>query len=113
MRRAARRRACAADQEDIDMTTATWASVLDHSTDAGFRAWGAELSAKFAAVGMQKTADSGQINWKTVTRAGTNAAAGYEIWRLNGAALYVKLEYGSGASTDAPSFWLTVGQGSD
>lgn len=95
------------------MTTASWSTVLDQTSDAAFRAWGSELSTKFAAVGMVQTADTGQINWTTVTRASTNTAAGYEIWRLSGSALYFKIEYGSGSATTTPSLWITVGTGSN
>lgn len=95
------------------MTTASWNTVVDQSSDAAFRVWGLELSGKFGAVGMVNTTDTGQINWATVTRAGTNAAAGYEIWKLSGGALYFKIEYGSGNANTVPSFWLTVGTGSN
>lgn len=95
------------------MTTASWSTGLNHTSDAGFRAWGAELAAKFAAVGMVQTADTGQINWTTVTRPSTNTAAGYEIWRLSGSALYFKIEYGTGSSANNPSFWFTAGTGSN
>lgn len=95
------------------MTTASWSTVVDQTSDAAFRTWGSELNTKFAAVGMVQTADTGQINWTTVTRAGTNTAAGYEIWRLSGSALFFKIEYGSGSSNAVPSFWLTVGTGSN
>jgi hypothetical protein len=95
------------------MTTATWSSVLDHSSDAGFRAWGSELAAKLAAVGLVQTADTGQINWSTVTRPGTNTAGGYEIWRFADSSLYLKLEYGTGASAAVPLMWVTVGTGSN
>jgi len=95
------------------MTTASWSTVLDHTSDAGFRAWGSELSGKFSAVGMVQTADSGQINWTTVTRPGASTAAGYEIWKLSSGNLYFKIEYGTGSNTSAPQFWLTVGTGSD
>lgn len=95
------------------MTTASWSTVLDHTSDAGFRAWGSELAAKFAAVGMVQTADTGQINWTTVTRPGTNTSAGYEIWRLSGSALYFKIEYGTGSAAANPSHWFTAGTGSN
>ena len=95
------------------MTTASWSTVLDHSSDAGFRAWGSELNAKFAAVGMVQTADTGQINWTTVTRPIANTIAGYEIWKLSGGALYFKFEYGTGGATTAPAVKLTVGTGSN
>jgi hypothetical protein len=95
------------------MATQSWATFVDQSTDAAFRTWGSELSAKFGAVGMVQTADTGQINWTTVTRAATNTAAGYEIWKLSSGNLFFKFEYGSGASNAIPSLWMTVGTGSN
>lgn len=95
------------------MTTASWSTVVDQSTDAAFRTWGSELNAKFALVGMVQTADTGQINWTTVTRAAANTAAGYEIWKLSSGNLYFKIEYGSGNVNTVPSLWITVGTGSN
>lgn len=97
------------------MTTAAWSTVIDQSSDAAFRTWGSELSAKFAAVGMVQTADTGQINWTSVTRAAViNTAAGYEIWKLSSGNLYFKIEYGTGATQPTfPALWITVGTGSN
>ncbi len=97
------------------MTTAAWSTVLDQSSDAGFRAWGSELNTKFGSVGMVQTADTGQINWSTATRtASTNTAVGYEIWKLSSGNLYFKIEYGTGqTASTSPSMWLTVGTGSN
>lgn len=95
------------------MTTASWSTVLDQTTDAAFRTWGSELNTKFAAVGMVQTADTGQINWTTAVRAAINTAAGYEIWRLSSSNLFFKIEYGSGSAQTNPSFWITVGTGSN
>lgn len=95
------------------MTTASWSTVLDHSTDAAFRTWGSELNTKFASVGLVQTADTGQINWTTATRAGTNADAGFEIWRLSSSNLYFRINYGTGSSTATPRLSLQVGQGSN
>lgn len=89
------------------------------STDAEFRTWGGGVSAAIAAVGLVKTADTGQINWTTVlTPPGASTYQGYEIWRFNDsvqatAPIFFKLEYGSGSTTGRPAFRLTVGKGSD
>src|ERR1043165_7959340 len=96
------------------MTTQSWSSVVDHSGDAGFRAWGSELSTKLAAAGLVQTSDTGQINWATVTGPGTNTAGGYEIWRFADSTLYLKMEYGTATgSASAPGLWCTVGTGSN
>lgn len=100
------------------MTTQSWNTPITHTTDANFRAWGSEISARLAAIGLVQTADTGQINWTTVTRPGTNTAAGYEIWRFNdslqgSAPIFLKVEYGTGSGATSPGMWLTVGTGSN
>lgn len=100
------------------MTTQTWVSAIAHSNDADFRAWGSELSAKFAAAGLVKHTDTGQINWSTVTRPTANTAGGFEIWRFDDplqatAPIYLKLEYGTGINATYPQIWLTVGTGTN
>lgn len=100
------------------MTTQSWNTVITHTNDAQFRAWGSEIAAKLLALGLVQTADTGQINWGSVTRPGTNTAAGYEIWRFNdtlqgSAPIFFKIEYGTGSSANNPATWLTVGTGSN
>lgn len=87
---------------------------MRHDSDVFFREWGSELSAKFALAGLVQTADTGQINWTTVVRAGTNADAGYEIWRMNDAAqatapVFFRIDYGTGTTLTSPRIQLTVG----
>lgn len=100
------------------MTTQSWNTVITHTNDAQFRAWGSELSARLAAIGLVQTADTGQINWGSVTRPGASTAAGYEIWRFNdslqgSAPIFLKIEYGTGSSANTPGTWITVGTGSN
>jgi len=100
------------------MTTASWSTRLRHDSDAVFREWGLEFNTKLAAVGLIQTTDTGQINWATVVRAGTNAEAGYEIWRFNDAMqgtapIYLRIGYGTGSIANAPRIQITVGTGSN
>lgn len=96
------------------MTALSWSSVIEHSTDAGFRAWGSELSSKLAAVGLVQTADTGQINWTTVVRPVTAALAGYEIWRTADSSMFFKISYGSNSSTAGfPRIDMQFGTGSN
>jgi hypothetical protein len=95
------------------VTTKAWFFPIAHANDANFRAWGSDLSAAFAEVGLVKTADTGQIDWVTVTRPTLNTAAGYEIWRYTNSSVYLKIEYGTGVGAAAPGVWLTVGTGSN
>jgi len=101
------------------MTTTSWTSAPTHTTDALFRAWGKGVSDAIAAVGFIRTADTGQINWTTVTMPTVaNTQQGYEVYRFNDtlqatAPLFFRVGYGSGSVLSYPSIWLTVGKGSD
>lgn len=95
------------------MTTKAWFFPIAHANDANFRAWGSDLSAAFAEVGLVKTADTGQINWTTVLRPGVSAYAGYEIWRYIDSSVFLKVDYGTGNSADSPSIRVQVGTGSN
>jgi hypothetical protein len=103
------------------MTTATTATVVDITTDAGFRVACAEIIViLFTTLGLTQTADTGQINTATVTRSGsTNTSVGYVIGRFNDTAqstspIFFKLEFGTGATaTTSVQLWITVGTGSN
>ena len=101
------------------MATDSWSSGAPHTSDAEFRAWGSELSAKLQAIGgLVQTADTGQINWLTVTRPGTNTDGGYEIYYLDDslhgtAPVYFKLYYGTGSNAAYPRLRIEVGTGSN
>jgi hypothetical protein len=95
------------------VTTKAWFFPIAHANDANFRAWGSDLSAAFAEVGLVKTADTGQIDWVTVTRPGISTAAGYEIWRYTDSSVFMKIEYGTSNGAAVPGAWLTVGTGSN
>lgn len=83
------------------------------SSDADFRAWGSGIAAQLAAIGLVKTADTGQIDWSTVLRPTANNYAGYEIWRFNDsfqatAPVFIKIEYGAGSPVDRPNLRVQV-----
>lgn len=99
--------------------TATTSMSNTVSDDATFRAWGSAYAAKWASMGLVQTADTGQINWATVTKpAAINTAAGYEIWAFNDALqatypIFVKIEYGTGGAATVGSLWFSVGSGTN
>jgi hypothetical protein len=100
------------------MPKVSWSTPFDNSTDAAFRAWGSDLSGKFAAAGLIKTGDSGQINWTTVPRPASSAFGGYEVWRFNdslqsAAPVFLKIEYGSSSNQGTPALRVTLGTGSN
>jgi hypothetical protein len=68
---------------------------------------------------MVQTADTGQINWTTVTHPTVgNTSQGYEIWKFNDSLqgtvpVFFKLEYGGGNVAGDVSMWITLGSGSN
>lgn len=100
------------------MTTSTITSVLDQSTDAGFRAWITEHIAQCLAVGLTQTTDTGQVNTVTVTRPAINSDAGYAIFRFNDtvqstAPVFIKFYYGAGGTIASPRIKAQVGTASN
>lgn len=103
------------------MATSSGLSITnDNTSDATFRLFGSTISAALAAVGLIRTADTGTINWTTVTRATTpvNTSAGFEIYRFSDTLqatkpVFIKIEYGYGNTTNAACIWVTVGTGTD
>jgi hypothetical protein len=103
------------------MTTLTWSMVGYSTNDASFRAFGSTLRTKLTALGLVRTADTGQIDWTTVTRPGTNAyAAAPEIWRFNDALqatapIYFRLRFGTpnNGSPAGVAIAVQVGTGSN
>lgn len=95
--------------------------VSSFTTDAKFRTWGSAVSASIVAGGLTATADTGQINWTTVTKPiATSTKAGYEIYRFNDTLqstypVYIRIDYGSNllASGNSPATWVTVGTGTN
>lgn len=89
------------------------------NTDADFRSWGSGLSAQFAAVGLVKAADTGQIDWSTVLKpSGSGQQRGYEIWRFNDALqatrpVFIRIDYGTGIFSNSLGLWVTVGTGTN
>ena len=100
------------------MTTQTTTTVIEHSSDATFRTWAAEIITMLLAAGLTQTSDTGQINTSTVTRPGTNTNAGYAIFRFNDsmqptAPIFFRIDFGTGSNAAAPRMQVTVGTGTN
>ena len=96
------------------MPRQSYSAVLDHSTDAAFRAWGKQLSDAIGAC-LTKTADTGQVDWTTVTKPASNVYV-YEVYRFNDALqatapVFLRVEYGTASSN--PIVRITVGSATD
>jgi hypothetical protein len=88
--------------------------ICDSSTLANLKAWGMPISAFIQSVWTQ-TADTGQINWSTVSLPAAGSFGGYEIYKPNDAlaAVYLKVEYGRCSSTSAAIMRLSIGTTTD
>jgi len=103
------------------VSTFSWMSAPDISSDVAFRKWAQGVHDAFVGCGWVQTSDTGQANLATMTVPGTTVTAGgYEIFRMNDALqsacpVFVKVEYGRGSSAtnNVPVIWVTVGQGSN
>src|SRR3954454_8298219 len=89
----------------------------DFTSDAVFRSWGSGVSAQLAAIGLVRTADTGQIDWTTVAKPASGVFGGYEIWRFDDALqatapVFIKVEYGI-SNTTTLMLGLTVGTGTN
>lgn len=100
------------------MPKVTWSTPIEHSNDATFRSWGSNLAGNIGTAGMVKTADTGQINWVTVTRPAVNTYGGYEIWRFDDSLqatspVFVKIEYGTSNNAANPAIRVSIGSGTN
>lgn len=102
------------------MFATTTTATFTNSSDANFRIWGSAFADKLGEAGLVQTADTGQIDWVTVTAPGViNTFQGYEIWRFNDALqatapVFIKFEYGSATgSVNNPAVRFQLGSGSD
>lgn len=91
--------------QDGATSSASWVSI------------GKNFSDLLTSIGLPKTADTGQIDWSTVSRpASQTTVVGYEIREIptTVGTLRMKIEYGSGSSTQQNYGWtLTFGTGSN
>ena len=99
------------------MATQSWSEVLSCSSDANFRAWGLALSNALTNLGIPKSADTGQVNWATVT-APSGSYPGFEIRYLNDSLhstypIYIKIEYGSSSTNTRPGLRFSFSRATD
>lgn len=106
------------------MSTFSWMSAPDISSNAAFRRWAKGIFDAFVGCGWVQTEDSGQLQESDFATLAvpttTNGVAGYVIFRMNdvhqsACPIFIKFEFGRGnsASLNIPAIWITVGQGSN
>jgi hypothetical protein len=79
--------------------------ICDSSTLANFKQWAMAISQFFAAAGWIQTADTGQVNWSTLSAVPGAGAFVLEYWRPGDGLtpVVVKVRYGNaGSSTNCP-----------
>ena len=86
--------------------------------DATFRAAGKAQSDAIVAMGLVRTADTGQINWATVARPAANTSAGYEMFAFADALqatapVLIKIIWGCGLVNDRLRHIVQVGVGTN
>jgi hypothetical protein len=100
------------------MATYSFVSIITADNDANFRIWGKAISDALQAVGgiakLSAGDSSGQIDWTSVTKPAANLSAGYEMYKFadtlqSTVPVFIKIEWGSGASGNLVSMWVTVG----
>lgn len=91
-----------------------------NTTDANFRAWCSFIRDLLVTVGgWVQTADTGQMNFTTVTTPSVaNTKQGYIIVRMADALqatspVFLRIDFGSGGNALTQGIWLTIGTGSD
>lgn len=97
------------------MATYTVNLVCDNSTLANFKAWGQGINTALSTLGWVQTADTGQVNWSTVSSVPSNAYV-YEIWHstdpLEGTLpMFLRIDYGYSSTLVGLKF--TAGTGSN
>jgi hypothetical protein len=101
------------------MLTRSNTIVPSNSTAALFRAWSQFVRDGMVAGGWVQTADTGQIDFATVSApAGANAKQGYVILRMDDSLqaahpVFVRIDFGSAAGANNVQMWITAGSGSN
>jgi hypothetical protein len=100
-------------------THSSTSTVPSNSTDANFRSWINFIHDLMIAAGWNQTADTGQINFATVTAPGAaDTKQGYAIYEMTDALaatypIIIKFAFGSGSATNNPGIWFAVGTHTD
>jgi hypothetical protein len=81
--------------------------VSDNSTVSNFKSWAQAISSFFATAGWTQSADTGQVDWTTISAAPSTSYV-YEIWEPNDSLtnFYLKVEYGD---ENGPMIRLSIG----
>lgn len=94
------------------MTTNIFTTTLSHTTDAEFRTLHQAIDTAIQAVGLAPEADTGQINFTTVTRpVAASTSAGFRIYKLGN--FFIRLDFCTGSTTSIPGWRWRFGTATD
>jgi hypothetical protein len=81
------------------MATRNETHVHDLSTVANFKDWGQAVNTALTAFGWTQTADTGQVNWTTISSVPTSGNYVTELWQPGdgGTPFYIRIDYGNNA----------------
>lgn len=97
------------------MATGTQVLTNGFATDAEFRTWGLVHENAILGAGLVRAADTGQIDWATVTKpVGALTDAGYVMYRFNDALqatrpIHLKVQYGTNNTATGGRMQISVG----
>lgn len=88
---------------------------MDIASITNFKLWAQTISNAFAAFGWVQSADTGQVNWSTISTVPANTTTIFEIWQMGDALqatnpVFLKVYYGSQSS--GPMISIQAGSGS-
>jgi len=101
------------------MTVSRFNVPITNETVTTYRAWGLGFSNAFKAVGLIQTANTGQVNWATVSLPTTGVITrDYEIFRFNDALqatrpVFIRISYGTSNVGDRPFLSVRAGTATD
>lgn len=99
------------------MTTQTYSSPIDHTTDAGFRAWATALDNAIVNAGLVRVPYTGEPDLSTATKPPTNTRL-RKVYRFNDthqsvSPVFISIGYGTGTGGNFPATDVTIGNGAD
>jgi hypothetical protein len=99
------------------MATSLQNLVCDSSTLTNFKSWAQAISTFIGTTaGWTQSADTGQVNWSTISSVPGSNAYVYEIWEPNDslANFYMKIQYGNtAANANNPTVIISISQSTD
>lgn len=101
------------------MTTSAPSIKFSHTDTASFKAWAQAVGTALVAVGLVKTADTGQVDWEAFSWASsTDSDQGFEVYRFSDTLqstkpVFLKVVYGNGSPSSSARMYFQIGTGTN